>query len=173
MFICTSPGTHEHLAISSRVDSSFKRSSLNPISLLASFSFFIHCCLLPEKCDLRLGFQYPLFAPEKLLNSKGWPLMYGIVWCRGGLLSSYFIRQPSDSAAPIKEGKIPYLPGREGLPTKGRWFHFWISQTYPGGGGGGGRKRERKKDKKEWEKQRGGRGVEIKNCQLRFSNFHA
>lgn len=115
MFICTSPGTHEHLAISSRVDSSFKRSSLNPISLLASFSFFIHCCLLPEKCDLRLGFQYPLFAPEKLLNSKGWPLMYGIVWCRGGLLSSYFIRQPSDSAAPIKEGKIPYLPGREGL----------------------------------------------------------
>lgn len=35
-------------------------------------------------------------------------------------LSSYFIRQPSDSVALVKEGKIPYLPGREGLPTKGR-----------------------------------------------------
>lgn len=50
------------------------------------------------------------------------------LWCMGlfgievASPSYYFIRQQSDSAAPITEGKFPNLPGRGYLPTKGRFF---------------------------------------------------
>lgn len=116
-FICTSQHPHGHLAISSTVDSFFKRNSWNPISLPFPFLFIAAYYLKGVISDY----------VSNILSKHHW-IQRGGLWCMGlfrvkvALLSSYLVTEQSDTAAPTREGKIPNWPGRGGLLTSGRCF---------------------------------------------------